>query len=421
MRTDLHDQPASSAPAGRGHPLAAPCAILLLASLLAPGCDMGVRPDSGGDRIPPTDVEPPLPVIASIIPDTALPGDTVALGGEHFGASADTGAVLFGDLDGAILSWTDTFVTAVVPSIDRSVPVAVRSGARTGKASPFSLTGDRTPLIVAVSPAAARAGDTITVAGLRFSDAPGRLLFHDGVEEMPPVDRWSDSVITAVVPVEALTGPLVVAAGSLSSEGFPFTVKPLIPLPRLTLLVPGRTIPGDTLTLEGDSLGEGADGRIVRFTSADRSAAAGAVVSWTRESVKVIVPAGAASGPVGIVDGSRRSNTLLFERAARKVRWADMDALFSRTCRFSGCHGPPPAANGLSTLTAADLLDDSSVNGPVIARRRSDESFLLAVLRASRSVPGPLTVVRPMPLDVPRLTAGQILLVSDWIDQGSRR
>jgi hypothetical protein len=100
------------------------------------------------------------------------------------------------------------------------------------------------------------------------------------------------------------------------------------------------------------------------------------------------------------------------------VTWKDVDPIFAASCRASRCHGPAPTANGFSTKSREQLLSGLSVNGPVVASGSSDESFLIRTLL--KTARGPVTLVRRMPNDAAPLTARQIAIISDWIDQGAR-
>lgn len=99
------------------------------------------------------------------------------------------------------------------------------------------------------------------------------------------------------------------------------------------------------------------------------------------------------------------------------LTWDDVEPLFARNCRLPQCHGAPPYPNGLSLAAYDDALGPASVNGPVIVPGRSEESFLVSVLRGPR--PG-VTPVRRMPPGGPYLTEEEIELIAGWIDEGAK-
>jgi hypothetical protein len=66
----------------------------------------------------------PAPQIASITPGTSLTNTKVTIAGANFGASQGSGGVYFGELNGQVMTWTDT-------SIDVMVPAALFDGSTT--------------------------------------------------------------------------------------------------------------------------------------------------------------------------------------------------------------------------------------------------------------------------------------------------
>lgn len=180
--------------------------------------------------------------------------------------------------------------------------------------------------------------------------------------------------------------------------------------PLLTEIVPLRTVSGDTLRIAG--VGFGDEIGVVEFrSSAGAVLAPGDVLEWTDVAITVLVPAAAAPTGSIAVRSEAASDPLPFERAPRRISYQnDLVPLF-QTYFCDVCHG---ASGGLNVVPYADLVRGDSDHGPVVVPRRSRESHL-----RERLLPG--TMFTRMPEGgAPRyLSDAEVLLISDWIDQGA--
>jgi hypothetical protein len=176
-------------------------------------------------------------------------------------------------------------------------------------------------------------------------------------------------------------------------------------------LVPDRTVIGDTVRVLGSRFGSSAAGRAVHFPASGGGSVAAGVVSWSPEEVRVIVPAGAESGGVEVIEADAKSNAVGFTVAARVVSYAgDVAPIFAgRGC--TGCHG---GDGGLSLGTRAALLRGDSDHGPVVISRRSAASVLTQKLRGTAGFGA------RMPVGGAQLPESEIRTIADWIDQGVR-
>lgn len=180
--------------------------------------------------------------------------------------------------------------------------------------------------------------------------------------------------------------------------------------PLLTEIVPLRTVSGDTLRIAGIGFGE--DVGVVEFRSpAGAVLAEGDILDWADDAIVVLVPAGAALHGSLAVRNAVASDPLPFERAPRRISYQnDLVPLF-RTYFCDVCHG---ASGGLNVIPYADLVRGDSVHGPVVVPRRSRESHLRVRLLPST------TFIRMPEGGAPSyLTDDEVLLISDWIDQGA--
>ncbi len=180
---------------------------------------------------------------------------------------------------------------------------------------------------------------------------------------------------------------------------------------RLTELVPGRTVEGDTLTIEGSGFGEEQGTIEIRFRSSGTETVAAGVVAWSESAVRVVVPPGAASGVVVAAADTNTSNGLSFSLAPRRISYADdVDPVFSSPqygCK--SCHG---GSGGLNLGTREELLGGDSDHGPVVIPRRSARSVLIQKLNGTAGFGS------RMPIGG-RMAEEDILVLSDWIDQGA--
>jgi hypothetical protein len=151
---------------------------------------------------------------------------------------------------------------------------------------------------------------------------------------------------------------------------------------------------------------------MVLFTSSDKGTIGAMVVpgSWTDVSVRVLVPEGASDGPVAVRRNGRTGTGIDFRLAPRLVAYgADLVPIFQqRGC--ASCHG---GSGGLTVIPRSALLIGGS-HGAVVVPRRSAESNLVRKLGANPPFG------ERMPRGGPPLSAAEIQLIADWIDQGAR-
>jgi hypothetical protein len=83
-------------------------------------------------------------------------------------------------------------------------------------------------------------------------------------------------------------------------------------------------------------------------------------------------------------------------------------------CLTSDCHGQNAVAGGLSLRSYLDLMRGGD-HGPAVVPRHSAQSSLWFTLLADT------LDIRRMPTEgFSFLTAEEVLLIADWIDQGAR-
>ncbi len=90
-------------------------------------------------------VAPPSPVVTSVSPDSAAPGDTLTILGSNFGGVRGTGSVAFASSplpESAYVSWSASKIRVRVPSYaGGSVTVTVRIGNAASNGVAFTIVG----------------------------------------------------------------------------------------------------------------------------------------------------------------------------------------------------------------------------------------------------------------------------------------
>ncbi|HLJ29644.1 MAG TPA: DUF2341 domain-containing protein, partial [Candidatus Angelobacter sp.] len=153
--------------------------------------------------------------------------------------------------------------------------------------STFALTGlENGPSISSLSPFSGEPGAAITILGNGFSGTAGTVSFN-GVGAT--VTNWSNNSITAVVPVTSTTGPVVVTAGGVQTNGVSFTVL----RPTINNLNPASGDPGTAVVIQGANFDSAQGTGQVTFNGLTAS-----VASWSAGSITAYVPNGAGTGNV---------------------------------------------------------------------------------------------------------------------------
>jgi hypothetical protein len=184
------------------------------------------------------------------------------------------------------------------------------------------------------------------------------------------------------------------------------------PQPTVTSLLPLRTVIGDTLVVQGTEFGAEQGSSAVLFVG-NSGPVDGVIVvqGWGDTSIRVLVPVGVLDGPVVVRRGGVTGTGVSFQVAPRVVSFTnDLVPLFEqRGC--ASCHG---GTNGLFLGSRAALLQGNSIHGPVVIRRDGPGSVIV------RKVRGTAGFGVRMPQGSAALVESEILLISDWIDQGTR-
>ena len=162
------------------------------------------------------------------------------------------------------------------------------------------------PTIISLSPTSGSAGTAVTISGSNFGATQGTSsVAFNGTTAAP--QTWSDTSVVAPVPAGASSGPVVITAGGVASNGVTFTVTTIAPAPVITSVTPASGPAGTTVTLAGSNFGATQGTSTVTFNGTAATATA-----WSATSVTVAVPTGATTGPVIVTVNGQASNGVTF-------------------------------------------------------------------------------------------------------------
>src|SRR5208337_149814 len=197
------------------------------------------------------------PTITSISPAAGPVNSTVTIKGTGLGATGGSVTFFNGQNEHAT-SWsesnmgTTTIVVSVPPGATSGGVYVTTAGGVNSNSLPFTVT----PSINTsggLSPSSGPVGQSVTITGNNFGSS-GTVTFN-GIQA--ETSSYSPSSITAIAPIGATTGNVVVTVGGYPSNGVSFTVQagnPLIYAARTdACVVNGQSNPGCTGAATGQS------------------------------------------------------------------------------------------------------------------------------------------------------------------------
>jgi len=163
------------------------------------------------------------PKIISLSPSSGQVGTVVTISGYSFGASQGTSTATFNGIAATPTSWSDTIITVPVPTGASTGPVVVTVNGMGSNEIIFTVTVPMPPEITSLSPASGPANSTIIINGSNFGTTKGGSTVTLNGAPLSTT-TWSDTGITALIPMGAATGPVVVTVNGLSSNSVTFTI-----------------------------------------------------------------------------------------------------------------------------------------------------------------------------------------------------
>ena len=158
-----------------------------------------------------------------------------------------------------------------------------------------------TPQVVSTSPVSGSTGSQVQINGSGFGATQGSSTVKFNGSYAAAIVNWSDTMITANVPVQAFTGVIVVTVGGVDSNS---TVYFNVPGPLISSISPTSGVIGTQMTVSGSGFqnSRGANSSInINGTPAT-------VVTWIDTQIVATVAANTTSGVVSVVVNSIASN-----------------------------------------------------------------------------------------------------------------
>jgi hypothetical protein len=223
------------------------------------------------------------PVIESLSPSHAQPGEGVTITGHYF---TDVTEVDFGSVASPhVVVLSEGSLIATVPDTAEDGPVTVRNAEGDTQGGDFTV--DHQPTIDSFTPTSGRVGDTIEITGTYLDNAAVLNLGNYGME----FTVVSSTEIDAVVPNHATSAQIALVSnfGTVARSADAFNV---LPTPDITGFSPEDAGVGDTVVISGS-----------RFTGATAVEIGGASADFTVVSdteIDAVVPVNVGLGLITV-------------------------------------------------------------------------------------------------------------------------
>ncbi len=332
--------------------------------------------DCGASNVSAIDFTVPAPVITSFDPTNGCVGDTVVITGTGF-LDVEATVSFFNGVDVVVfVSWNDLSITVEVPPGAITGPITVVNDCN----SSFVSTNDFTVPILNVtdySQSTGCAGYDVTFNGTGFLDpqGAGNVKFNGIEADAYPV--WTDTQIVATVPVGG-SGAIEVS-NSCGSIVFPGNFT--IPVPYIAGFSPVEGCPGEAVTITGTS-NVFLDAQGTGFVSFNGTPVA-VYNDWAESKIMVIVPDGATTGPITVMNDCGMSNVSGIDFTIP----VPVITLFSPT---NGCEGDTVIITGIDFL---DITNIVLFNGTPVVVYTTWEDLEIIVEVPPGATTGPITVV----------------------------
>jgi IPT/TIG domain len=232
--------------------------------------------------------------IDSIVPGSAVPGMEVTIYGSNLGSVQ--GIVAFDTLEAEIISWSNSKVVVIVPEGATSCNIELRAQ---GLFSNIIGFGVEDIFIARIEPSRGIPGSQVTIYGRYFGETPSRVTIENKNME---IINWSDTLITAKIPVDAITGDIYVHRGSKQSNGLQFNIEGVY----ITSVVPDFAPIGSEVEIHGSFYGA----EEVNLFFGDIQAE---ILEWSNTLIRAIVPENTQSGNIYVQAHGMISNGLNFD------------------------------------------------------------------------------------------------------------
>jgi uncharacterized protein (TIGR03437 family) len=234
-------------------------------------------------------MKPPAPVISSVIPPKAEPGQTVTVTGTAFDPDAADNTVRFGDKEGQVTAASETQLAVTVPASLAAAEVPLRVQTRGGRSNALFVKVYQGPRVTAVEPPVALPGSEVVLRGEHL-EGPALTVLVGGLPAT--VKESAGGALRILVPdLPLLEGRAVAVSVQVAGEAGRPADLILGRLPLVTKLVPPSGAPGTRVAVQGHGFDPDVGGDQVTIGGEHAL-----LLSATATEIAAIVPAPAGSG-----------------------------------------------------------------------------------------------------------------------------
>jgi RHS repeat-associated protein len=242
----------------------------------------------------------PAPRITSLSPVSGVVQTQVTVNGSGFTGNLGSNTISFSGVSATIVTWNDTQIVAKVPTGATTGPVKANVNSQVSNQDIEFIVPS--PVVTALSPTIGPAGTQVTISGSGFGPPQGTVTFN---AQNAAVSSWSDTQIVATVPVTAITGPVAVAWGGVTSNA---NIYFQVPAPVISTINPGTAGVGNTVTVTGSGFQASQGGNSALYFASGTSWAAATVKTWSDTQIVATVPTTANTGSVKVQVNAVNSN-----------------------------------------------------------------------------------------------------------------
>lgn len=259
----------------------------------------------------------PAPEISNISPDSTIVNGMVKIYGKNFGNTRDTNAVFFqsaiANTDYYFSSWNDTLIKVFVPETAKTGNIYVSVYGKTSNSVLLTIIekAKPDPKIISIQPDSGMVGATVNIFGESFGKSRGdSKVEFCGIELKSDSDFpvWTDSKITTLVPLGAVTGKVFVYVNGKETNDVDFRIIKSPDQPKITKLSSLKGKIGEEIEITGEFFGDTKGSNYATFNNTK----ALTYTLWSNTKIKLEVPVGATSGELYVVVNGIQSNRVNF-------------------------------------------------------------------------------------------------------------
>jgi sugar lactone lactonase YvrE len=244
-----------------------------------------------------------IPRIDTLVPNQGNIGTIFWIFGKHFSSVKEQNHIQLNGIETDVLEAHNDSLKSIVPEGASTGLVSVDVNGRIGVGPVFTIIAEA-PVISSIDPTSGKAGTIVTVNGNNFSEiiSENKVTFN-GAEAT--LTSASTTVLVAIVPEDATSGPVRVMVNGMTAMGPDFTVVP--DAPQIISVEPSSGEVGDTVTVNGENFGPSVRENTVTFNGTIAT-----IISANPTVLEVSVPAFAETGPLVVTVNGIASNAVTF-------------------------------------------------------------------------------------------------------------